>query len=124
MRSPAIFVQSVCCPCPTLYSSLPVPCRGRFTPPSWVSLLCDLSVPSALSVNSPPCFLLSARRYLLSPSNQPIFLPPKKNGGSSRPRRLLDPNSYQALFFTSDAFGPLGPCTMSNSTGSPSCNVR
>src|SRR6267143_670449 len=93
MRSPAIFVQSVCCPCPQLYSSLPVPCRGGFTPPSWVSLLCDLSVLSALSVNSSRCFLLSARRYLLSPGNQPIFLPPKK-----KRQKLSPPPSIRSKF--------------------------
>src|SRR6266478_6353165 len=107
MRSPAIFVQSVCCPCPQLYSSLPLTCRGGFTPPSWVPLLCDLSVLSALSVNSSPCFLLSARCYLLSSGNQPIFLPPKK-----KRRKLSPPPSIRSKFAIRRFFLPRPPAVL------------
>src|SRR5258707_3331738 len=95
MRSPAIFVQSVCCPCPQLYSSLPLTCRGGFTPPSWVPLLCDLCVLSALSVNSSLSLLLSVRCYLLSP------LPPQPTNllATHKKRRKLSlPPSITSKF--------------------------
>jgi len=65
-------------------------------------LLSALCVLSELSVNSSPRLLLSDRCYLLSLLSRqlPIFLPPnKKNGGSSRLRRQLDPNSLSGAFF-------------------------
>src|SRR5258708_40056132 len=101
MRSPAIFVQSVCCPCPQLYSSLPVPCRAALRRPLGFlfSATSAFSAHSALTLLLASCYLFAVICYPLSPRNQPIFLPPKKNGGSSRPRRLLDPNSLSGAFF-------------------------
>src|SRR5437899_9601920 len=99
---------------PRLYSSLPEG-STRFSLSSWGTrgtaipgcalgfpLLCDLSVLSALCVNSSLRLLLSDRCYLLSPlpwqlTNLPV--PQQKNGGSSRPRRYPDPNSLSGAFF-------------------------
>ncbi len=57
------------------------------------------SAPFALTLLIASCYLFAVICYPLSSRNQPIFLPPKKNGGSSRPRRLLDPNSLSGAFF-------------------------
>jgi hypothetical protein len=97
MRSPAISVQSVYCPCPQVYSSPPRQCRGGFlpralqakgTPPSCVSLLCALCAPTSVS-------------SVVKPFSSPLVISPHptKNGGSSRLRRLLDPNSLSGAFF-------------------------
>lgn len=65
-------------------------------------LLRDLSVLSALCVSPSLLPRLSVRCYLLSlpPRRQTNLLAlQQKNGGSSRLRRLLDPNSLSGAFF-------------------------
>src|SRR5258708_10242357 len=104
MRSPAIFVQSVCCPCPQLYSSLPVPCRAALRRPRGFlfSATSAFSAPSALTLLLASCYLFAVICYPLCPGNQPIFLPPKK-----KRRKLSPPPSIRSKFL-SGAFLHLG----------------
>src|SRR6267154_1355688 len=57
--------------------------------------------------------------------SSPVPLRNKKTGRGNLP---AGPYNYctvvYAAFCTSAACGPFGPCTISNSTASPSCNVR
>src|SRR6266446_2132338 len=118
---------------PAIIFLSPSPCSGRSSdrPPHGTAIPacpersrrgCALGAPllSALCVNSSPHPLLSARCYLLSPlPRQPtnLLATQIKRRKLSPPPSRLDPNSFQAFFLTSAACGPLGPCTISNSTG-------
>src|SRR5258708_14398644 len=111
MRSPAIFVQSVCCPCPQLYSSLPVPCRAALRRPLGFlfSATSASSAHSALTLLLASCYLFAVICYPLPPRNQPIFLPPKKKTAEAlAPAVYYIQIRYQPLFFTSPASCPLG----------------
>src|SRR5258708_24691420 len=109
MRSPAIFVQSVCCPCPQLYSSLPVPCRAALRRPLGFlfSATSASSAHSALTLLLASCYLFAVICYPLSPRNQPIFLPPKK-----KRRKLSPPPSIRSKFAIRRFFLPRTPAVL------------
>jgi len=68
------------------------------------------------------CYLLSVR-FLIT--DHLLANPHKtKPAEAFAPAGCFRSKFSQAVFLTSAACGPLGPCTISNSTASPSCNVR